>query len=520
MKESDHRKLISKPSLKKSFLFGVASGTAMVMFIMAARLMGNAFSLPELAADWFTAFLPPRVLDFLLLRLSFSAKPLMFVGLLLAKVVAGGVLAVIYGKVADRWPIPESGHWRRALAFGLALWVLSMIIVVPAIGGGVFAYEVPGGAVQFILISLAAFAIYGLALGYFFTGAVKEGGGSDVGSTRREFVRKAGIYAFVGLIGYLGLNFLIRNIGSQVTTSGSFRTAGVLSTEITPNDEFYVVSKNILDPTVDAERWSLDIKGLVKNPFTLTLGELGTLPTIEEFVTLECISNTVGGDLISNAMWRGVPLKLVLERAGLKPGVVDISLRAWDGYTESIPLSMAIRDEVIVAFEMNGEPLPHEHGFPARLIVPGFFGLKHVKWLTAIEPVDHDFRGFWQERGWTDVPYVKTFSRFDIPQNRSEVSAGGSVMVGGVAFAGDRGIKAVEVSADGGRTWIPADSIGEPLSPFTWVIWTREFRVPDVGPLTLTVRATDVDGSVQTNKRVDSLPDGATGRQSIELIVF
>ena len=181
---------------------------------------------------------------------------------------------------------------------------------------------------------------------------------------------------------------------------------------------------------------------------------------------------------------------------------------------------MAIRDEVIVAFEMNGEPLPHEHGFPARLIVPGFFGLKHVKWLTAIEPVDHDFRGFWQERGWTDVPYVKTFSRFDIPQNRSEVSAGGSVMVGGVAFAGDRGIKAVEVSADGGRTWIPADSIGEPLSPFTWVIWTREFRVPDVGPLTLTVRATDVDGSVQTNKRVDSLPDGATGRQSIELIVF
>ena len=324
MKESDHRKLISKPSLKKSFLFGVASGTAMVMFIMVARLMGNAFSLPELAADWFTAFLPPRVLDFLLLRLSFSAKPLMFVGLLLAKVVAGGVLAVIYGKVADRWSIPESGHWRRALAFGLALWVLSMIIVVPAIGGGVFAYEVPGGAVQFILISLAAFAIYGLALGYFFTGAVKEGGGSDVGSTRREFVRKAGIYAFVGLIGYLGLNFLIRNIGSQVTTSGSFRTAGVLSTEITPNDKFYVVSKNILDPTVDAERWSLDIKGLVKNPFTLTLGELGTLPTIEEFVTLECISNTVGGDLISNAMWRGVPLKLVLERAGLKPGVVDI----------------------------------------------------------------------------------------------------------------------------------------------------------------------------------------------------
>ena len=161
------------------------------------------------------------------------------------------------------------------------------------------------------------------------------------------------------------------------------------------------------------------------------------MPPVEEYVTLECISNLVGGDLISNAKWRGVPLRMFLERARLKPSVVDISFYAQDGYSESIPLEMAMRDEVIVAYEMNGEPLPSKHGFPARLIVPGYFGLKHVKWLTKIEPVVHDFRGYWQQRGWTDVPWVKTFSRIDVPSHMSVIE-GGMLSLGGVAFAGDR----------------------------------------------------------------------------------
>ena len=262
--------------------------------------------------------------------------------------------------------------------------------------------------------------------------------------------------------------------------------------------------------------WILEIDGEVEVPYWVDYQQLVTMPSVEEYVTLECISNLVGGDLISNAKWRGVPLRAFLERARLKPGVVDIAFYAQDGYSESIPLEMAMRDEVMVAYEMNGEPLPSKHGFPARLIVPGYFGLKHVKWLTKIEPVVHDFRGYWQQRGWTDVPWVKTFSRIDVPSHESVIE-GGTVSLGGVAFAGDRGISNVEVSVDGGATWTAADSISEPLSPYTWVIWRAELPAPGA-EFGVRVRATDGEGAVQTAEVAKSLPSGATGHHAIRLM--
>ena len=159
----------------------------------------------------------------------------------------------------------------------------------------------------------------------------------------------------------------------------------------------------------------MEITGLVDNPVTLTYDDLkGALP-VEEYVTLECIGNVVGGDLIGNARWKGVRLSALLEEAQLGPDVVDISFEAADGFTNAVSRGRAMSGDVLVVYEMNGQPLPAEHGFPSRIVIPGLYGYKSVKWLTKIEPVDHDFLGYWETRGRTDNPIIKTMSKIVTP---------------------------------------------------------------------------------------------------------
>ena len=179
----------------------------------------------------------------------------------------------------------------------------------------------------------------------------------------------------------------------------------------------------------------------------------------------------MGGDLIGNALWRGVRLKDLLDQAGLKPEAVDIVLRASDGYSDSIPITRAQADGNILVYEMNGEPLSVSHGFPVRLIVPGIYGKKNVKWITEIEAVSYDYKGFWQTRGWDDRAVYKTLSRIDIPDD----TVSGTTTIAGIAFAGDRGISKVEVSLDGGNTWEQAE-IKPALSEYSWVLWHKEWN--------------------------------------------
>ena len=425
---------------------GLAAGLAMVLATAAVRLLIGSLTITELAADWLTATLHPTVIDFLLERLSTSAKPSMFVGLLAAQVMFGGAVGICYGQLTARLPVPER-EWPRALMVSGALWVISMLTLAPLFGGGVFGAGVRGGAFSFMAVSLAAYAVYGIVLAALFGEADIDEEGAGYG--RRALLRRALGWAAALAVLAVGGKFLVDRARSQVSNSRSFRVEGVLSSEVTPNEEFYVISKNFIDPAIDSERWGLEIGGLVETPYRLTYEELTALPAREQFVTLECISNEVGGDLISTALWRGTPLRTVIERAGLRPGVVDVVFESEDGYSESIPVERAMRDEVLIAYEMNGEPLSVSHGFPARLIVPGFFGLKSVKWLTKIEPVAIDYLGYWQQRGWTDDPVVKTMSRIDTPATRT-TRPRGAFPVGGVAFAGDRGIAKVELSLDAG----------------------------------------------------------------------
>jgi DMSO/TMAO reductase YedYZ molybdopterin-dependent catalytic subunit len=283
-----------------------------------------------------------------------------------------------------------------------------------------------------------------------------------------------------------------------------------LSAEVTPVGTFYTVSKNIFDPEIDARSWRLAVKGAVARPYSLTLDELRTLPAVTKPHTLMCISNEIGGDLISNATWKGVPLKTLLERAGVRPGARKLILRGRDGYSDSFPLTAALLDGTIVAYDMNDKPLERQHGFPARVLVMGLYGIKNVKWLSELEVAAFDYKGYWQRRGWTDTAIYKTFSRIDVPAADATPTRGQRSWIAGVAFAGDRGVRTVQVSVNEGASWQPA-RVKPAMGDHTWVLWVFEW-VPTVpGRTTLMVRVVDGAGVVQPVGPTPPLPDGVEG---------
>ena len=285
---------------------------------------------------------------------------------------------------------------------------------------------------------------------------------------------------------------------------------------ITPNEEFYVTSYRS-PPTIRLHDWSLSLKGLVNRPVTLSYEQLIEKSTISQIVTLECVGNTIGGESISTAEWTGIPLRSLLEESGISDQAYDVVFRAADGFSDSITVDRAMTGDVLVAHKMNGVPLPQGHGFPARVIVPGHYGMKSVQWLTEIELVGHDYKGYYQKKGWTETAVVKTMSRIDLPGHGTSL-LGLKQKIEGLAFAGSRGITLVEISTDGGSHWSPAN-LAAPLSPYAWVFWSYDWTVPTPGRYTLLVRATDGTNSLQTSAEQDSSPDGASGLHEITLTV-
>jgi DMSO/TMAO reductase YedYZ molybdopterin-dependent catalytic subunit len=403
----------------------------------------------------------------------------------------------------------------RIIAFSTLLWLLSAVVVMPLLGGGVFGSRLRQGVFATSAGLLGAFVAYGLGLTLgqrFYIGAPGTPARSNVVS-RRRVIRG---------VGYAVLAVGVWDIGRQLIGSwffsgggrvqrgdGAFPNIDNLALEITPNKDFYQVSKNAFDPQVDPRGWKLEVAGMVDNPIELSYDEIRELPFVDQYATLACISNEVGGDLIGTALWRGVKLKQLLEKAAVKPGVVDVVLRARDDYSDSIPLDRAMADGTLLVYEMNGEPLTPEHGSPLRLLVPGIYGMKNVKWITRIEAVDFDFKGYWQRRGWDDRAEYKTMSRIDVPdsQVKSETS------IAGIAFGGDRGISKVEVSTDGGATWQQAE-IKESLSQYTWVLWHKHWTPAQPGKHKLLVRATDGRGQTQTSQYAPPAPSGSSGYDS------
>jgi DMSO/TMAO reductase YedYZ molybdopterin-dependent catalytic subunit len=303
----------------------------------------------------------------------------------------------------------------------------------------------------------------------------------------------------------------------------------LLAGEVTPNDRFFRVDVNLQPPVVDPATWRLRVWGLVKKPLKLGYEELKALPAVEEYATLECVSNEVGGDLISTARWRGVRLRDLLKRAGVMEEATYIVFRCQDGYDVGIPLERGLMEGTLLAYEMNGAPLPREHGFPLRAVVPGYYGMMNPKWITEIEVVGKSYEGFWQRRGWANEATYQTHSWIALPgESRLKerfpglkpprLRAGQRTVVAGVAFAGDRGIRRVEVSVDGGETWEEA-TVKDPLSGYTWVLWAKEWVPQGEGGFRLMVRATDGEGFVQLAEVRQPFPAGATGYHVVEVKV-
>jgi DMSO/TMAO reductase YedYZ molybdopterin-dependent catalytic subunit len=290
-----------------------------------------------------------------------------------------------------------------------------------------------------------------------------------------------------------------------------------ITPRITANENHYTVDTTLVKPRVLIDEWRLDIKGLVQSPFSLTYDQLLDLEAVEQIHTLECISNYVGGDLISTALWTGVPLRDLLDRAQVQPGAYDVVFTSVDGYTDSILIAKAMEDRTLVAYLMNGKTVPQDHGYPARMLVPNIYGMKNVKWIRSIEVVNYDFIGYWQQQGWSDSANVNTNARIDLP-GRSVRWTGDAITVAGIAFAGARGISKVEVSIDGAKSWGLA-TLEAPMSPLSWRRWSYAWTPSAAGPAKLIVRATDGTGNTETPVARSPYPDGSTGYDSIDVTV-
>ncbi|MGH8999325.1 MAG: molybdopterin-dependent oxidoreductase, partial [Acidimicrobiia bacterium] len=288
---------------------------------------------------------------------------------------------------------------------------------------------------------------------------------------------------------------------------------------IVPNDEFYRIDTRLVGaPRIDIDRWRLRITGMVEEPFSLTFEELLAMPLVEEHVTLSCVSNEVGGDLVGTAAWRGVRLDGLLERAGVQPGATQLVGRAVDGFTVGFPTEAALDGrDALVAVGMNGELLPLIHGFPARLVVPGLYGyVSATKWLSEIELTRWEgFDAYWIPRGWDKRAPVLTQSRIDTVVPRTP-TAGQPAVVAGVAWAPTRGVSRVEVNIDGDG-WREAE-LAAPLTDDTWRQWRYRWE-PTAGQHVVAVRATDGRGDTQTSERTPPGPNGATGYHTIRVDV-
>ena len=281
-----------------------------------------------------------------------------------------------------------------------------------------------------------------------------------------------------------------------------------------PNDDFYRIDTALFPPKVDPTDWSLHITGRVDRPFRLSYADLLALPQIEADVTLSCVSNEVGGHLVGNARWQGVPLTALLERAGVRRGADQLVGRSVDGFTAGFPTALALSTPgAMVAVGMNGEPLPTLHGFPARLVVPGLYGyISATKWLAAIElTTREEVDGYWIGRGWSKDAPIKTQSRIDVPAKGKAVPEGPTA-VAGVAWAPVRGIEAVEVRVDDGP-W-EAAVLADALGVACWRQWLYRWDAT-AGEHEISVRATDGSGAIQTDERTGVVPDGATGHHTI-----
>ncbi|MDQ3459130.1 MAG: molybdopterin-dependent oxidoreductase [Deinococcota bacterium] len=485
----------------------------MLLVMLGARLFAAAPLPPEMLFNYTAQFLGVPWVFNLIHALPYGVDAYAKYALFVTTTVVFGLLWLALGRLYPALS-RRLGRLGAGLFYVLFSVLLTGLVLMPLQGLGVFGLS-PFNFFYQPLASLLWSAVFGAVFALVLHLAQARPQRTD--ESRRESVRTiAGAVFALAFFGTLGKDFLTALARAQDAVSEFVARIRGMPEEVTSVREHYQVSKNVFNPSVPEEGWQLRITGLVENELTFTLDELRALPSVERTSTLMCVSNQVGGNLIGNSSWTGVPLSELLAMAGVGPGVEKLILRAADNYADSFPLSSAFHEGVILAYLHNGEPLTRDHGFPARLLIPEIYGMKNVKWLQEIElSPEAGFLGYWQQRGWSDSAIVKTMSRIDTPE--ATRFDDGSAAIGGVAWAGTRGVSRVEVSLDGGVTWQEAQ-VKPALNDISWNLWGYRWNA-EPGQVEVMVRATDGAGETQTAQRTPPLPDGASGYHGLRVRV-
>lgn len=499
---------------------GVVAALLMTLEMVVLRFVLGIAGPPELVGDR-TAPLLGIDLFFSLIGFMGGYNQLKQLGvgsILVGQVVAGAMIGVGYAFLTERGR-GRGGWWRglylpaiRAVTvLGLSAWVVSIIALWPVLDTNFRGLPPAQASVASALGLFVAFGSFGIALllGYRFVAESVEI--PRPFWTRGDLSRRAFVIGAVGTAASLVSGILLQRLYELATFAyDGLRYHDLEPQPIVPNDRFYVVTKNVIDPRVVRDLWRLEITGLVEHPATYRFEDVAALPTVTQETTLMCISNGVGDGLMSNAAWRGVPLSVLLNEARPQPGVMEVICHAVDGYTDTVSITKAMEQSTLIAYEMNNVPLPEQHGYPVRLIIPGLFGEKNVKWLTRIELVNYDAKGFYEQQGWGPSFVVPIRTHFEGPDLSQPVRPGSLVALKGTAFAGDRGVAKVEISTDGGQRWNEA-SIEYPGTRFSWAIWSYDWRPSAPGKYELVVRASDGTGALQSSEERGIVPEGATG---------
>ncbi|MCJ1708655.1 molybdopterin-dependent oxidoreductase [Microbacterium sp. VKM Ac-2923] len=496
-------------------LSGVVSAAALLAVAeVFAALVARSAS-PVLAVGSFIVDIVPRPLKELAITLFGETDKIA----LLAGVGLGAVVAAaIAGALEYRF------RFVGAVLLGIG-GILATAAILTRAGAGALAWLPPllGTAVGIavLLLSIARLRRW-----------VAAAGGRDAqtaGANRRQFLLFTGITAVGAVVVGIGARVLNATTASVAAARDALRLPAARSTVtvpeganweidgltpiITPNDDFYRVDTALTVPNVDPTTWRLSIEGMVDTPIELSFDDLVGMGLDEYGVTLTCVSNEVGGGLVGNAIWTGIPIRDVLRMAGVQGDADMVLSESVDGYTASTPLSSLTDDnlDAIFAVAMNGEPLPFEHGFPVRMVVPGLYGyVSATKWVTKLTVTRFDKdQAYWTPRGYAAEAPIKMSSRVDTPKIGTPIAAG-SVAIAGMAWAQPVGVQKVEVSIDDGD-W-QETQLSTPINDQSWVQWKLDWNA-EPGSHYIAVRATDKDGNLQVQDQAPIAPDGSSGWQ-------
>ena len=503
-------------------LAGLVAGIAMTVVMLALACFGVATPL-AIIGDRLSVFIKPGPFLSIMGRVGgYNHLKQLGVGSTMAgQLFVSALAGATFSLLMRRNPRRRVTAWTMSIfvvlpiaAIAIALW--------PVLGTSYIGLPIAsGGAVTLIGFALSVL-VFERTLVASFHFLTRPEAGTESGEFTPAIGRRALILGGLGVLIAGGGVGLLRRLYRIATFSyDGTQYKGRIVQPITPNDLFYCVTKNVIDPRVNVDLWHLEVNGLVQNPTTYRFQDLKGFNQVEQETTLMCISNGLDAGLISNAVWKGITLRDLIDPAGPMADARRVRLFGVDNYTDTIPLEKALDPATILAWAMNGVDLPHRHGYPLRAIVPGYFGEKHVKWLTRIELTGDNVKGFYETQGWGPDFMTPTRSRIDAPDHESRFSLGqlsGPIEVKGIAFGGDRGISRVEISDDDGETWTDA-SIHYAGTKLTWALWTYQWRPDGPDDYTLVVRATDGEGAVQEWEEDRGPFSGVTGFHKIAVHV-